>query len=289
MHPGRVRRILRLSREGGVCTVHNAGSMSFGPDGKLYVSIGDGANGNTSQDMNSLLGKVIRINADGSIPEDNPFYSETTGIYRAIYALGLRNSFSMAFQPGTGRLFATEVGAASWEEINEILPGHNYGWPLIEGPINGQTPPDNYMEPVFSYNHNAGCAAVGTAFYNPEVSMFPPIYDDKFFFADYCKGYIKFMNPDIPGIASFFATGIDRPLNLLVAPDGTMYYLARAGIGGGSQEDNTASEEGTLWRIFYTGSGAPFISVNPQSLLVSEGEQARFAISASGDEPLAYQ
>jgi len=270
-------------------TVHNAGSMSFGPDGKLYISIGDGANGNASQDMNSLLGKVIRINADGSIPEDNPFYNETTGIYRAIYALGLRNSFSMAFQPGTGRLFATEVGAASWEEINEILPGHNYGWPLIEGPINGQSPPDNYMEPVFSYNHNAGCAAVGTAFYNPEVSMFPPIYDGKFFFADYCRGYIKFMNPDIPGIASFFATGIDRPLNLLVAPDGTMYYLARAGIGGGSQEDNTASEEGTLWRIFYTGSGAPFISVNPQSLLVSEGEQAHFAISASGDEPLAYQ
>lgn len=270
-------------------TVHNAGAMDFGPDGKLYISIGDGANGDAAQDMSSLLGKIVRINPDGSIPEDNPFYNVTTGIYRSIYALGLRNSFSMAFQPGTGRLFATEVGAATYEEINEILPGHNYGWPLIEGPVNGQTPPDNYMEPIFAYNHNAGCAAVGTAFYNPEVSMFPPIYDGKFFFADYCRGYIKFMNPDIPGITSFFVTGIDRPLNLLVAPDGTMYYLARAGIGGGSQEDNTASEEGTLWRIFYTGSGAPFISVNPQSLLVSAGEEARFAISASGDEPLAYQ
>ena len=270
-------------------TVHNGGAMVFGPDGKLYISVGDGADAQTAQSMNSLRGKILRINSDGTIPDDNPFYNEATGIYRAIYAMGLRNSFSMTVQPGTGRIYATEVGNSTWEEVNDILPGKNYGWPIIEGPINGQTPPENYKEPIFAYNHTNGCAAVGAAFYNPTIAMFPSIYNGKFFFADYCEGYIKFMDPSVPGVAAVFATGINRPLNLLVAPDGTMYYLARAGIGGGSEQDNTATDNGTLWRIFYTGSGAPFVSVNPQSLLVSQGEDARFAVAVSGEEPIAFQ
>src|SRR6187431_569595 len=265
-------------------TIHNAGSMAFGIDGKLYISVGDGADGQTAQSMTSLRGKVLRINSDGSIPEDNPFYNEATGVHRAIYAMGFRNSFSMTVQPGTGRIYATEVGASTWEEVNDIQAGMNYGWP-----INGQTAPENYKEPVFAYNHGNGCAAVGAAFYNPATPMFPTIYEGKFFFADYCNGYIKFMDPAIPGVAATFATNINRPLNLVVAPDGTMYYLARAGLGGGSEQDNTATENGTLWRIFYTGSGAPFVSVNPQSLLVSVGEDARFAMAASGEKPLVYQ
>ncbi len=279
--------LLNLNQLSG--TIHNAGSMAFGPDGKLYISIGDGANGPNAQSLNTLLGKVLRINADGTIPDDNPFFSQTSGIYRAIYALGLRNSFSLTIQPGTGRIFATEVGASSWEEVNEILPGMNYGWPVIEGPINGQTPPANYKEPVFAYSHADGCAAVGAAFYNPANPLFPQLYQGKFFFADYCRGYIKYMDPNVPGIATTFASNINRPLNLLVAPDGTFYYLARAGLGGGSEEDNTATNNGTLWRVFYTGSNKPFISVNPKSLLVSQGEDARFFIAASGEEPLHYQ
>ena len=270
-------------------TIHNAGSMMFGVDGKLFISVGDGANGVAPQELNSLLGKILRINDDGTIPEDNPFYHEASGVYRAIYALGLRNSFSMAVQPGTGRILATEVGAGSWEEVNEILPGRNYGWSVIEGPIAGQTPPANYMDPVFSYTHGQGCAAVGAAFYNPEMQMFPQVYVGKFFFADYCQGYIKYLNPDNPAVALVFATNINRPLNFVVAPDGTMYYLARAGLGGGSEEDNTATNNGTLWRVFYTGSGAPFVSVNPQSILVSQGEDAQFATAASGTMPLFYQ
>src|SRR4030095_8962594 len=221
-------------------TIHNAGSMSFGIDDKLYVSIGDGANGPEAQSLNSLLGKVIRINSDGTIPNDNPFFNQTTGIYLSIYARGFITSFSLAIHPGTGRIFASEVGASTWEEVNEILPGKNYGWPIIEGPLNGQTPPANYKEPVFTYSHNDGCAAVGATFYNPSTLLFPQLYQGKFFFADYCRGYIKYMDPDIPGFANPFASNINRPLNFLVAPDGTMYYLARAGLGGGSMVDNTA-------------------------------------------------
>lgn len=270
-------------------TIHNGGSMAFGIDGKLYVSVGDGANANNAQSLNTLLGKVLRINADGSIPQDNPFYNQATGVNRAIYARGLRNSFSLAIQPGTGHIFASEVGQSTWEEINEILPGKNYGWPIIEGPLNGQTPPADYMDPVYYYHHDLGCAAVGTAFYNPIVSLFPQEYTGKFFFADYCRGYIKYIDPNQPDIVNTFATDINRPLNLLVAPDGTMYYLARAGLGGGSEQDNTASNNGTLWRVFYTGSGKPFVSVNPQSILVSVGEDARFAMAATGNDPITYQ
>lgn len=270
-------------------SVHNGGAMAFGPDGKLYVSVGDGANAQAAQDFTSLLGKILRLNGDGTIPDDNPFYNETTGIYRAIYSLGLRNPFSMSIQPGTGRMFATEVGNYSWEEVNEILPAMNYGWPVIEGPLDGQTPPENYMDPAFVYSHDFGCAAVGAAFYNPVDYLYPPEYHGQFFFADYCNGYIKYMDPDVPGVAHTFATNINRPLNLLVTPDGTMYYLARAGVGGGSEEDNTATTDGTLWRIIYTGSGAPFVAVDPKSTLIPEGEDAVFTTTVSGTHPLFYQ
>ncbi len=285
--PGSETVLLNIDQLSG--TIHNAGSMAFGPDGKLFISCGNGANDAASQSLSSLLGKVLRINSDGSIPDDNPFYNETFGNYRAIYALGFRNSFSMTIQPVTGRIFASEVGGNAWEEVNEILPGRNYGWSIIEGPINGQTPPANYKEPLFAYTHNDGCAAVGAAFYNPGEVLFPSNYVGKFFFADYCKGYIKYMDPDVPGVASTFATNINRPLNMLVAPDGTMYYLARAGLGGGSEQDNTSTTDGTLWRVFYTGSGKPFVSVDPQSILVSQGEDAHFMIAASGNQPLNYQ
>lgn len=270
-------------------TIHNAGSMAFGIDGKLYVSVGDGSDANNAQNMNSLLGKVLRINPDGSIPADNPFYNQATGVNRAIYALGFRNSFSMTIQPGTGRIFATEVGNGAWEEVNEIQAGKNYGWPIIEGPLNGQTPPANYKEPVFAYDHGQGCAAVGATFYNPATALFPAEYAGKFFFADYCGGYIKYLNPNVPGTANIFATGINRPLNMLTAPDGTLYYLARAGIGGGSQEDNTTTTDGALWRVFYTGNGAPFVSVQPRSALISQGESVTFVMAASGEPPLQFQ
>jgi glucose/arabinose dehydrogenase len=116
-------------------TIHNAGAMAFGPDSTLYISVGDGSSAASAQSTTSLLGKILRINDDGTIPKDNPFYSTFTDEHRAVYALGVRNSFSMAIQPGSGRIFATEVGASGWEEINEITAGMNYGWSIIEGPL----------------------------------------------------------------------------------------------------------------------------------------------------------
>ncbi len=273
-------------------TIHNAGDMAFGLDGKLYISVGEGANPANSQSFNTVLGKILRINMDGTVPIDNPFYGTTTGKNKAIFALGLRNPFSLDIQPGTGKIFVSEVGQETWEEINDIQAGKNYGWPLIEGMITTQTPPANYKDPIYAYRHGAnadqGCAVVGAAFYNPIINQFPSAYVGKFYFADYCNGYIKNIDPST-GVVQTFATGINRPLSILVAPDGTLYYLARSGLGGGSESDNTSTTNGTLWKVTYTGSGVPFIAVPPQSTTAAIGDVVDFIISASGTQPLTYQ
>ena len=106
--PGSEVILLDLNNLGA--TNHNGGAMHFGPDGKLYVAVGENANGSNSQTLTNLLGKILRINSDGTIPADNPFFGAATGNNRAIWALGLRNPYTFAFQPGTGRMFINDVG-----------------------------------------------------------------------------------------------------------------------------------------------------------------------------------
>jgi glucose/arabinose dehydrogenase len=122
-------------------TNHNGGAIHFGADGKLYVAVGENARPAEAQSLNSLLGKMLRINkeVEDPIPADNPFYTQTTGNNRAIWALGLRNPYSFDVQPDTGtdprRIFINDVGQSAWEEIDEGIAGANYGWPLYEGPV----------------------------------------------------------------------------------------------------------------------------------------------------------
>src|SRR6185369_6176783 len=114
-------------------TNHNGGALHFRLDGSLYVAVGDNANGNNAQSLSTRLGKMLRISSNGSIPTDNPFFTQATGDNRAIWALGLRNPFTFSFQPGAGRMFINDVGENTWEEINDGLRGSNYGWPNCEG------------------------------------------------------------------------------------------------------------------------------------------------------------
>src|SRR5437762_10732310 len=160
-------------------TNHNGGAIHFGPDGKLYIGVGENANGANAQSLSNLLGKMLRINADGTIPPDNPFYNTATGNNRAIWALGLRNPFTFAFQPGTTRLFINDVGQSTYEEINDGIAGSNYGWPITEGPTSNSA----FRGPIYFYGHGAGCAIVGATFYNPPVPQFPSSYTGKYFFA----------------------------------------------------------------------------------------------------------
>ena len=211
-------------------TNHNGGAIHFGPDGKLYIGVGENANGANAQSLSNLLGKMLRINADGTIPPDNPFYNTATGNNRAIWALGLRNPFTFAFQPGTTRLFINDVGESTYEEINDGIAGSNYGWPITEGPTSNSA----FRGPIYFYGHGTnnvtGCAIVGAAFYNPPVPQFPSSYSGKYFFADLCNGWIRVFDPSA-GTATGFATGIVNPVDLHVGSDGALYYLAR-GSGG---------------------------------------------------------
>jgi glucose/arabinose dehydrogenase len=211
-------------------TNHNGGAIHFGPDGKLYVAVGENANGANAQSLNNLLGKILRINRDGTVPTDNPFYNTATGINRAIWALGLRNPFTFAFQRGTTRMFINDVGLSTWEEINRGYAGSNYGWPTTEGP----TTDSRFRAPVFAYGHSSsttgGCAITGGAFYNPPTQQFPSSYRGKYFFADHCSGWIRVFDPATKS-ASGFASGIANPVDLKVGRGGALYYAAR-GNGG---------------------------------------------------------
>lgn len=270
-------------------TIHNGGSMAFGADGKLYITVGDGGNAAGAQSLQTTAGKVMRLNDDGSIPADNPFYNATNDQYRAIYALGFRNPFSMAIDALSGRIFLSEVGNAAWEEINEVLPGKNYGWPIIEGPIAGQTPPDNYQEPRHAYPHSVGCAALGAAFSQANFPNYPPEFAGKFFYSDYCNGYIKAIDLNTGQETGTFITGINRPLKFFFGPNGDFYYLARAGLGGGSDVDNTSSDNGTLAHVFFIGNGEPFITSQPKPALASVGETPSFSARAYGNTPMSFR
>ena len=132
-------------------TNHNGGSMVFGPDGKLYIGVGENNDGANAPDITTRLGKILRINPDGSLPTDNPF-PRARGANHAIWAIGLRNPYSLAFQASSRRLFINDVGEHTYEEIDEGAPGSNYGWPATEGPTNRT----RYRVPIFRTRTGAG-------------------------------------------------------------------------------------------------------------------------------------
>ena len=251
-------------------TNHNGGAIAFGPDGKLYVAAGENANSANAQSMSTVLGKILRINSDGSIPTDNPFFASASGKNRAIWALGLRNPFTFAFDEASTALFINDVGETSWEEINDGVAGSNYGWPLTEG----ATTDPRFRSPRFTYNHSGGaCAITGGAFYSPLTAQFPSSYSRDYFFADYCGGWIHQLDVS-SGAVTTFATGIASPVDLRVSDDGALYYLARG--------------SGSVYRIDY-GAQAPSITSHPASQTVKAGAPATFSVRASGPAPLRYQ
>ncbi|HYG77942.1 MAG TPA: PQQ-dependent sugar dehydrogenase [Planctomycetota bacterium] len=261
-------------------THHCNGALNFGADGKLYISAPDNSNGSNAQSMSTMLGKMLRINKDGSIPADNPFFNQVSGDLRAIWAIGFRNPFTFEFQPGTGRMFINDVGSSQREEINQGASGANFGWPLAEGNSNDPA----LTNPVFSYAHGtgaeAGCSITGGTFYNPETDQFPSQYVNNYFYMDFCSGWIRrleFSN----GVQSFpFATNIGfQPVYVKTARDGSLFYLARG----------SGADTGTLMRIQYTPALEPSITQQPASRTVTVGESVTFSVSTSGASPFKYQ
>lgn len=258
-------------------TNHNGGAMHFKGD-KLYIAVGENANGAYAQNLDRYHGKLLRINADGSAPSDNPFNSYSASPQRKrVWAYGLRNPYTFDVQPGTQRVFVNDVGQHSWEEINEATTGGlNFGWPASEG----ATSTPAYTTPVFSYPHGSGdgrgCAVTGGVFFNPASTNYPASFIGKYFYQDLCNAWINYLDLSDGVKRNAFATGLPgQALALTVGFDGNLYYLSRT--------------SGILYKIIYTISPTPAITDQPDNVTVSEGQPATFQVAATGTTPLSYQ
>ena len=224
-------------------TNHNGGTIEFGPDGYLYAGTGDGGSGNdpnnNAQNINALLGKIIRIDinvpvgntAPYLIPADNPFAGATPGADE-IYAYGLRNPYRWSFdRGGTRQLWAGDVGQGLLEEVDIIVKGGNYGWRIMEGTqctpgVNSNcTPPSGHIPPVFEYfNANSPrCAVTGGYVYRGSRGTLPT---GAYIYGDYCTGEILMWsgNQQVPLLdTSLFLSSFGED------EDGELYAV---GIGG---------------------------------------------------------
>lgn len=255
---------------------HNGGAMDFGKDGKLYVAIGENANPNHAQNLDTYHGKLLRINPDGSVPAGNPF---TTGSAqkKRVWAYGLRNPYSFDVQPGTGKIFVNDVGQDTWEEVNDATTGRrNFGWPSAEGNSSNNA----YTNPVYAYPHGSGdgkgCAITGGVFFNPSATNYPAAYQGRYFYLDYCNNWINIL--DLSGGATRlpFATSIgDKVVSMATGTGGNLYYLSRT--------------NGTLYKIIYTRVAAPAITNHPENVTISAGQPVSFSVSVSGSMPFTYQ
>lgn len=186
---------------------HNGGQLSFGPDGFLYLALGDGGSGGdpdgNGQNTDVLLGKILRIDinhADAdrglpyAIPSDNPFASG--GGRAEIYAWGLRNPWRFSFDRVSGELWAADVGQNEYEEINKIERGGNYGWNTMEGLHcygGGSCNQSGLKLPVFEYNHSEGCSVTGGYVYRGSAL---PALQGRYLFTDYCSAKVWSLVPE---------------------------------------------------------------------------------------------
>ena len=212
---------------------HQGGAVVFGPDGKLYITVGEQFVPEYAQRLDSYRGKVLRINRDGSIPTDNPFYDGAGTNLDAIFAMGLRNPFRATFDPVTGRMFIGEVGGndpdIAMEEVNPLVRGANFGWPDCEGACG--TP--GFTSPIYAYPHAGRDACVVGGFVY-RGSRFPNSYYGSYFFGDYAQHWIRRLtldtNGNVNGVFNFEPAdgSLDGPYGdptcLKEGPDGALYY-----------------------------------------------------------------
>ena len=192
---------------------HNGGRLAFGPDGKLYVTLGDTGAQETAQDPKALTGKLLRINPDGSVPSDNPFPGSP------IFALGLRNAWGLAFHPLSGLPYVTENGGTHHDEVNLIRPGGNYGSPKVQGLKNDP----RFLDPLWDSAFERGGIS-GLAFYTGD--LFPQYKNDLLFctFATSRLIRLRLSTPDYDRLDHEELLAEDCHLDPATGPDGAIYY-----------------------------------------------------------------
>ncbi|MEM7029733.1 MAG: PQQ-dependent sugar dehydrogenase [Chloroflexota bacterium] len=275
---------------------HNGGAIEFGADGKLYITTGDGWEGDFAgdpvQSLSTFTGKVLRINADGTIPTDNPFYNQTTGDYRAIYALGLRNPYSMSKHPDTGELYINEARGGKKDQIYLVEAAANY---QHEGSGIG-----NNRDPWGNGADAGGELITGGAWYPTDGSgTFPQPYWGAYFVALWgsntsASGQISYLaSKDDPTVTVFDTNVGDvgnnglaiKPVVTRIGPDGSLYYMLTT----------YTTNDGAIHRIRYTAQEtvvAPAFDPNGGTytnaiavMLTSETSEATITYTTNGDEP----
>ena len=217
---------------------HGCGSIRFGPDGMLYLGLGDGVPGgdpwNHGQNPGTLLGSVIRIDASRAsadapyaVPPDNPFV-DTEDVRPEIWAYGFRNPWRMAFDPATGALWLGDVGEGDIEEIDLIEAGGNYGWNRLEGTRCHNPPdgcdPEGTVPPVAQYVHEIGCAVAGGVVYRGRAV---PALVGHYLFADWCTRRLWALPVDGGDVVEIGVT--PRPVSGFAADAEGEVYLATFG------------------------------------------------------------
>lgn len=230
-----MNRVSRFTNSGGGCSeaivldglpvsgIHNGGIINFGPDGKLYVVIGDVAVSSNAQDLTSLAGKILRVNPDGSAPSDNPFSGSGNTNTDKIFSYGHRNSYGFTFHPSNGVLWESENGPNDNDEVNRVVPGDNYGWPIVGG-MSGNP---NYIDPIVAFN--PVIAPTGIIAIPENSAVYPQAYRSNLLMAAWNDGTIRLIipnqsNPGLPGTTSVAYTGgTGGLLSLMLGSDGYVY------------------------------------------------------------------
>jgi glucose/arabinose dehydrogenase len=235
MNTGTETRILEVP---DFASNHNGGRILFGPDGYLYLSLGDGGGGGdpreNGQNVDSLLGKVLRLNVTGqdrySIPADNPFVGG--GGLDEIWAYGFRNPWRFGFDRATGALWLGDVGQGTFEEVDLVVKGGNYGWDCYEGPVPFEPdgcPGEGFQMPRAAYGtHDFGsCAVTGGYVYRGGAL---PQLNGRYIFADYCSGIIWALDSGNPSAQPVMLLDSDQQISSFYElPDGELLVLTFGG------------------------------------------------------------
>lgn len=237
-------------------TNHNGGTLRFGTDKRLYISMGDDANSCDAQNRTLLKGAIFRIKVDNTIvinsnvadkaslvPSDNPWVSAANVNERLVFAYGLRNPFRFNVHPDTGALFIGDVGSGTREEVDIATGGENFGWPYYEGTgATGTTScgGQNSTMPIYDYTRGASASVIGGVVYKgvnyPNDASLPSEFNGNFFFNDYYSGNLRVLRWNgsswnlVAGVDSTnFGTGYNYVSDWTVGPDGAIYYVYQGG------------------------------------------------------------
>ncbi len=269
--PGSEKILLRVDQP---FSNHNGGDMHFGPDGYLYISLGDGGSGNDPRDngqtRTSFLGKLLRIDVDHgdpyAIPADNPFADDDFTLDE-IWSLGLRNPWRFSFDRQTGDLWIADVGQNQWEEVNfeaaGSAGGHNYGWRCYEGPepylTDGCGDASQYTSPAYAYPHRSGgCGGSVTGGFVYRGKAFPML-EGRYLYGDFCTGKIFSLRPEPEGDGwineELLTIGGGQIAAFGEDAEGEMYLIA---IG-----------QGTVYRLTEKCAGLPVPAITEANGLLS--------------------